>query len=965
MPRFVGRDVPLARLTDTLDHPPAVVLVEGEAGIGKTRLVTEWLDAHPGRRTLLTACPPFRQPHTLGPIVDAVRRATGSVRSLRLSDLAGVLRPLFPEWAEHLPPAPEPLEDLTAARHRLFRAWLELLGALNVDTLIVEDAHWADEATLEFLLFLTARHPPAGPSLVVTYRPEDVPAGSLLPRLSSRQGSGPARAALTLEPLDVAGTAGLVSSMFGDGHISEAFAEFLHQHTEGVPLAVEESVRLLRHRGDVVRRGDGEWARRSLAELQVPAMIRDSVLERSQRLGPEARRILDAAAVLGEPVDEALLSTVAGLDGQDTADAFEEVISLRLLTEGDRHRLAFRHALTARAVYDALVPTRRRHLHLRAGRALESARPLPVARLARHFREANAVPEWIRYTEAAVDLAVEALDVTPAVAALNDLLTEAGLEAAVDLAERGRLGARLATLAIRREQIDQRHRTVIATLRGILDGGGIDVRHEAEIRYGLGRLLVRVRAADEGRAELERAADQLVHEPGARASIMAYLAWPLTSTWPARRHRMWLHRATMILPMVREQHHVIELVGMLAAARLFLGDEQGWAVAATLSTEGTTARERREIAGARSNIGAAAIVWGDYAEARRQLDLGREVSLTEEQGWPLMLILGMRVELDLISGAWPGLREKAGALAEADDPDGPINLDVARVLGALRALDGDLDGGEAILRRALDHATANDQFTASIALAAEVGRVRLARRDPAGAIEVTDGPMRRLEAKGVWVWGTEIGPVRAQALAAAGEPAELARLVAAFTDGLDGCPAPAPRAALAACQAFLSETSGEFALAAAGFERAVTAFGALPRPLDSLLAREGAGRCLIAAGDPGRGLAVLGEVFRDLTELGARADADRVAGRLRRDGVEVPRPWRGGRRGYGDQLSPREREVVRLVVAGHTNRQIAAALSRSPKTVSSQLNSAMRKLGVTSRTALAVAVVQSESGLTD
>src|SRR5690606_8374354 len=87
----------------------------------------------------------------------------------------------------------------------------------------------------------------------------------------------------------------------------------------------------------------------------------------------------------------------------------------------------------------------------------------------------------------------------------------------------------------------------------------------------------------------------------------------------------------------------------------------------------------------------------------------------------------------------------------------------------------------------------------------------------------------------------------------------------------------------------------------------------------------------------------------------------RVLRLLRRHGVEPRRPWWGGSQGYGDRLSPRELEVVGLLVGGRTNREIAQALSRSPRTVAAQVSSAMRKLGVASRTALAVAVV--EAGL--
>lgn len=101
-------------------------------------------------------------------------------------------------------------------------------------------------------------------------------------------------------------------------------------------------------------------------------------------------------------------------------------------------------------------------------------------------------------------------------------------------------------------------------------------------------------------------------------------------------------------------------------------------------------------------------------------------------------------------------------------------------------------------------------------------------------------------------------------------------------------------------------------------------------------------------------MVLLGEVRDGLTELGAVRAADRVRATLWERGG-----WRRGRRGYGAELSPREREVVALVVTGRSNREIADALSRSPRTIEAQVKSAMRKLGVTSRTALAVAAVKS------
>src|SRR5487761_1471631 len=293
-PGFAGRQRELAALAGALDCPPAVVLVEGEAGVGKSRLVREFL-AFPAAKTgrsLVACCPPFRQPCTLGPVADALRQAAGDVAGLRLSPLAGSLRPLLPEWAAGLPPAPEPLEDAGAARYRLYRALAEVLDCLRVRVLVAEDAHWADDATLEFLLFLAARQR-EGFSLVVTWRPEDVPAGSLLRRLSSRLPAGTTSARITLAPLDVAATAALVSSMLDGKPVSQEFAAFLHQRTDGLPLAVEETVRLMADRADLERRGGG-WARRRLADIAVPPTVRDAVLERAGRLDSGAQAVLRA-----------------------------------------------------------------------------------------------------------------------------------------------------------------------------------------------------------------------------------------------------------------------------------------------------------------------------------------------------------------------------------------------------------------------------------------------------------------------------------------------------------------------------------------------------------------------------------------------------------------------------------------------------------------------------------------------
>jgi DNA-binding NarL/FixJ family response regulator len=148
---------------------------------------------------------------------------------------------------------------------------------------------------------------------------------------------------------------------------------------------------------------------------------------------------------------------------------------------------------------------------------------------------------------------------------------------------------------------------------------------------------------------------------------------------------------------------------------------------------------------------------------------------------------------------------------------------------------------------------------------------------------------------------------------------------------------------------------GPAAMGARILADAARAWRQLPCPYQELLTTERHARHLLVAGRQERALDVLTTAQHRLQALGARWDADRVAQLLRQHGVEVTRAWRGGRRGYGDQLSPRELEVVRLVARGMTNRQVAEALFLSPRTVDRHLSAAMRKLEVRSRTALAMA----------
>lgn len=1000
-PAFVGREREVAMLGRALARPPAVVLVEAEPGAGKSRLLQEYL-AGPGRRhrLLVAVCPPFREALTLGPIVDAVRGAADGVAGLRLSPQVGVLRPLLPEWTDSLPAPPSVADDTQVARQRLFQALAELMSALGVTGLVVEDIHWADPVTIEFLGFLAAaagQWQPEPLSLIVTYRSAEINREALAPLLTDLP-SGTSQAIIALPPLDAEQTARMVSSMLGGERVSAEFAKFLHERTGGLPLAVEESVRLLRDRADLARR-NGEWIRRRLADLQVSPTLRDSVLERVQRLRPRAQLVLRAAAVIAEPVRADILIGVSGLvspvplprsapevetdraaaapgrsaaaTGPDRSSAaaqrdaesdpataaLAEAVASGLVVRDDSGRLAFRHAFMAQVVYEAIPGAERRRLHLRAGRALEAEEIPPVVQLTRHFREAGEVTKWGQYAERAAARAVDGGDHTTATRLLQELLATVNLPAPM----LSRLARELASNALRRrEAVDELHRQVVATLRRIVETAELSAEEHARIRSLIGRLLAQQGQFAAARAELEAAVEYLPQDTAEAARAMTYLGWPWLGPRHASEHLEWLRRVARIDHASLPTKDRVVLTADRAAALLQLGEASGWEVADQLAAdlpEGVADPElQRQLIRTHLNIGNMALLWGRYDEARRRLMAG--LTLTGGGGYPRLhaQILMSLAELDWATGQWEGLEQRVERYLTADDGEPLPTFNATCLMARIHGATGDYDRAEERLRRAI--AAARQLGTAEGVLdpVTTLGRLWLAQGRAADVVELTEEPIEPIVSKGIWIFASDIAPVRVEALLAVGRLDDAAELVRAYEAGVAGRGVPTATAGVATCQALLAEARGEpaaswYATAAGHWER-------LPQPYEALLAREREGRALLAAGQAEAGLSRLTDTWRRLSDLGARGDADRVGRLLRAHGVEVRRPWRGGRRGYGRQPSPRELEVIRLVLAGKTNREIADALHKSPRTVAGQLASVMRKLGVSSRTELAVRVVE-------
>lgn len=954
-PGFVGRDQEFAHVAHALRESGSVVLVEGEAGIGKSRLVHEFLRSSEVDRdhVLFGVCPPFRDPFPLGPIVTGLRVSGASIVGLTFDGLAGALRPLFPEWADSLPPLPEPLADAAAERQRLYMAVAQLMRGLGTALLVVEDLHWSDESTLEFLLLL-ASQPNNGINLLLTYRPDDVPADSLLRRLTSRMPAGALRRRVMLTPFDVSRTAQMISSMLDDDPVTDEFAAYLQQHTEGLPLAVEESVRLMRER-DSIRRREGVWERDDEATLDVPPLVRDSVLERVGALSVEAQHVLQAASVLADAVDVDTMIAVSDLSIVQARSAILEAVASGLLGEDDAGRVAFRHVLASKAIYDALPVIDRRFLHLRAGHALENVRPQPVARLVSHFRQANDIGNWALYGELAADIAISAGDDSTGVILLTDLVNAAQLP----LRTRSRLAKRLAGVEVFRRSVDSEHvLAVVAALRRIVDTDGMMPKDVAEIRSPLGRLLWQMADFDAARIELERAIPDLAHDPLESARAMLYLGQPYGSNWHASRHIEWLRRAAEIEPDTVGDTEKLTFAVDRMTALLLLGEESGWELASRMPSVATSIAEGLHASRGHGNAGYTAMLWGRYGAAHHHISTALAIADAGHFERLHDPILATAAHLDWFTGRWEGLAERVASIGSVEGERLP-ELEAILVARHLEIVEGNVKLAEKRLRVLVEEVGSQQVPDLLVMFAAALAGIMVSAGRIEEALQITEDPMQEITRKGAWLWATDIAPVRIEAMVVRGMVEEARWLITAFARGIRGLDAPAPAASLKLCQTLLAQGRGDEPEAIARRYRDVAAtWQRLPRPYDAALAREREAEYLIYAGKTDEGIGLLGEVRQALIDLGAPADAERVVSTLRSHGADVRGVQRGGRRSYGDDLSPRELDVLSLLVSGLTNKEIGDLLVLSPKTIARHLDSARRKLAVSSRTALAVKAVE-------
>lgn len=949
-PTLVGRDAELQSLVEAVTSPPAVAVVEGEAGIGKSRLVAE-LAARlenaaakgktptPGRplRVLVGRCHRVREPFPLGPVLEAVRGLGGELGRLGLSPLAGALRPLLPELADALPPGLEPLGDAAGERHRVFRALVEVLGAAGPAVLVVEDLHWSDpDQTPEFLRFVIDEQPP-GLTVVVTFRGEEVT--DEMRAAIARPPTESTSVRLALAPLDQAGTAQLTAAILDAGQVSDGFATYLHETTDGVPFAVEEMLALLRERGALTQH-EGRWERQMLSSLGVPAAIAEAVAERVTRLSPEAQTLVEAAAVLETDAPDDVVVQVAGMDGAAATRAIAEAVAAGLLTD-DGGLLGFRHVLAAQAVYVGLTSRQRRELHSRAADALAKTQPRPLGRLAHHLRHAGRLAEWASAAEQAADQASELGHDVEAVRLLEDVLCHAP----VAPEDRGRLAVKLGRAV--NETVHPRSE-LVELLSGVLEED-LPRGVRGELRFWLALMVEHTGGDPAAQRRLRSAAvADLDHRPDLQAWAMVSLGIWSAPGVPFCEDKAWLDRALEVVPRIEDRAFVVMILGKIAMVLVGVGDPAWRGVCERIEEETAGApRQRREV-NAFHSVAVTACYAGHYDVAHRLLGAAAEGATACESRALQRRVRLTRVFLDFCRGAWDGLDDAVAALLDefADFP--PLRVDAEAVAGLLALACGTVaDAHHQLLSVVQQSEDWGDLDVRAYGIAA-LSRLAIAQGDVTEVLGMARRFLAGLESKGVWTPAVRALPGLTELMVNAGELGTARDLVARTSRELDGLDAPLASAALEYARGVLDCAAERWADAAEHFLAAAELYEPLQCPYEAAQAREQAGVALAEAGDA-RAEETLRAALTAYEHLGASWDAARCARAGRERGVSIPVPHRGGRVGYGNELSPREEEVVELAAEGCTNKEIAARLFISATTVDKHLGRAMRKLGVHSR----------------
>jgi DNA-binding CsgD family transcriptional regulator len=948
---LIGRNREIAAaevVFDSLSAEPGAIAIAGEPGIGKTSLLTELCDRADERGYLVLngRGAEFERELPFGAFADALDAYLAAQGVRHFDGLGpeplGELAQVFPSLSGLGDPPAGP-QDERYRTHAAVRELLELLSAEKPLMLALDDLHWADAASMELIVNLL-RRPPDGPvCFLLAHR-----SGQLEPQLAAAIGDAERDGFLT--PIEVTGLSREEAEPLLVA-LDPADREQLYRLSGGNPFYLEELARTTGNAVQEAANGNGAGT------VEVPDRVASALAGELGSLSRVDGELARGAAVAGEKFEPELAAEAAGISEAEALTAIDELLDLDVIRTTDvPRRFRFRHPIVHSAVYESAKPGWRLAAHARVAVVLERQGASPLARA--HHIECSAKPG----DQGAIALLTKAGQAAhpraPAAAAH-------WYGAALRLMPDGDPGPRLALMVPMAQALGyagrlDEARTTLNEILELIDPDQLAVRGKVVASAAqIDQLLGHHQAARDG---LEVALTEMPDSAEA-TELKLQLAGACFFTGDFDGLRRWIADALEEARARGDRATEAAATGTLGSAEYMVDDLDAARARLDEAEELLDEIEDEQIAGRLHSI-----VWCAMTEIylerfdRASRLLERAMSVAQATGHGHVTTL-TRIGQALVA-LWGGELDRAADLLDAAAQQALLTGNDqfltwalwARSWGAMLA--GDLLGALRFGRQSVDVAGgAKDPISAFAAChlaeaGLEAGEDPIEHRDQ--VIDAVGGPHMPLVEQGFksrWYELLTRLELAGGDLAAASNWAGLAS-EAAEGLGLDGRSSEALRA-----QAALALAREDFEFAA---ESALSAAELAQRaglPIDESRARILAGRAL-GSTDRDEALAQLERARAQLDAVGATRYRDEAASELRALGKRVTRPKRG-RDSIGegvDSLSAREREVAELVALGHTNKEIAADLYLSEKTVESHLSRIFGKLGASKRAQVATAM---------